>query len=93
MEACGFERSRYASILTTSYPTGHIGMLMGEKKSSMASKQKAIVDRYRKMVEMGGRTTYYQPSLSRGYVTCMDIHAASLHSIEAHKTVLIYQRV
>jgi len=66
MEACGFERSRYASILTTSYPTGHIGMLMGEKKSSTASTQKAIVKRFRKMVEMGGRTTYYQPSLSRG---------------------------
>lgn len=68
MEACGFGRSRYGSIMTTSYPTGHIGMLMGEKDPSSASKQDSVVTRFKAMVENGGRTSYYHPQLQKGYV-------------------------
>eukprot|EP00934_Nitzschia_sp_Nitz4_P001188 Nitzschia sp. Nitz4//scaffold42_size132992//23851//25204//NITZ4_003383-RA/size132992-processed-gene-0.5-mRNA-1//1//CDS//3329551670//1188//frame0 len=66
METCGFTRSRYGSILTPSYPTGHIGMLMGEKNPAAASSQKAIMERFEHMVKSGQRTSYYHPPLQRG---------------------------
>ena len=66
MEACGFKRSRYGSIMTSSYPTGQIGLLLGEKDPSMAADQKSIQDRFRRMVSMGQSTTYYHPPLQKG---------------------------
>jgi spermidine synthase len=65
MEACGFTRSRYGSIMTVSYTTGHIGMLLGEKDPSLSSKDSEIRDRYDQMVQNGGKTTYYHPGLQR----------------------------
>ncbi len=65
MEECGFARSRYGSIMTVSYITGHIGMLLGEKDPSAASNDKEIKARYEKMIQKGGRTTYYHPGLQR----------------------------
>lgn len=66
MENCGFVRSRYGSIMTVSYPTGHIGMLLGEKNPSSSSTENEIIDRYDQMVKSGGRTTYYHPVLQKG---------------------------
>jgi len=66
MEACGFERSRYGSIHTSSYPTGQIGLLLGEKQPSISSKMPAIWTRYNQIVANGGGTTYYHPPLQRG---------------------------
>jgi hypothetical protein len=66
MEACGFKRSRYGSILTSTYTTGQIGMLMGEKAPSAAANSASIMNRYRKIVESGEKTTYYHPPLQRG---------------------------
>jgi spermidine synthase len=66
MDACGFKRSRYGSIFTTSYPTGQIGLLLGEKDPASASKYPLILSRYRQMVEAGKKTTYYHPPLQKG---------------------------
>lgn len=66
METCGFERSRYGSIHTSSYPTGQIGLLLGEKQPAESSKMKSVWKRYKEMVENGERTTYYHPPLQRG---------------------------
>ena len=68
MEKCGFVRSRYVNIMTVSYPTGHIGMLLGEKNPLAASEDDAIMERYKRIVKSGGRTSYYHPVLQRGYV-------------------------
>jgi len=65
MEECGFARSRYGSIMTVSYTTGHIGMLMGEKDPSSCSKDGEIRTRYGQMVASGQRTSYYHPGLQR----------------------------
>lgn len=66
MEKCGFKRSRYGSIHTTSYPTGQIGLLMGEKDPSSSSGMKLVLKRYRDMIDIGKKTTYYHPPLQRG---------------------------
>lgn len=66
METCGFERSRYGSIHTSSYPTGQIGLLLGEKKPSASSKMSSVWSRYKQIVENGEKTTYYHPPLQRG---------------------------
>ena len=66
METCGFERSRYGSIHTSSYPTGQIGLLLGEKQPSVSSKMASVWKRYKRMVENGEKTTYYHPPLQRG---------------------------
>jgi len=66
MENCGFLRSRYGSIMTVSYTTGHIGMLLGEKDPSSSSKEDSIMARYKRMVKNGEKTTYYHPGLQRG---------------------------
>ncbi len=66
MEECGFKRSRYGSIMTVSYTTGHIGMLLGEKDPTSSSKEDAIMARYKAMVKNGDRTTYYHPGLQKG---------------------------
>lgn len=66
MEDCGFKRSRYGNIMTVSYTTGHIGMLMGEKDPRSASKDNEIRDRFDRMIRNGGRTSYYHPGLQRG---------------------------
>jgi len=66
MEECGFKRSRYGSIMTVSYTTGHIGMLLGEKDPTSSSKEDAIMARYKAMVHNGDRTTYYHPGLQKG---------------------------
>ncbi len=66
MEECGFERSRYGNILTSSYATGQIGLLMGEKDMSSAASPASIAKRYREIVERGDKTTYYHPPLQRG---------------------------
>eukprot|EP00428_Durinskia_dybowskii_P046615 CAMPEP_0170341574 /NCGR_PEP_ID=MMETSP0116_2-20130129/71907_1 /TAXON_ID=400756 /ORGANISM="Durinskia baltica, Strain CSIRO CS-38" /LENGTH=103 /DNA_ID=CAMNT_0010595117 /DNA_START=30 /DNA_END=341 /DNA_ORIENTATION=+ len=66
MEECGFKRSRYGSIMTVSYTTGHIGMLLGEKDPTLSSKEDVIMARYRAMVKNGERTTYYHPGLQKG---------------------------
>mmetsp|Transcript_54578 Transcript_54578/g.63000 ORF Transcript_54578/g.63000 Transcript_54578/m.63000 type:complete len:394 (+) Transcript_54578:228-1409(+) len=80
MKECGFQRSRYGTIHTTSYPTGQIGFLMAEKiisTVSSSSKSKDIWKRYQHMIGGSGtedhknkRTTYYHPPLQRG---CFDI--------------------
>jgi len=77
MKDCGFQRSRYGTIHTTSYPTGQIGFLMAEKiisTVSSSSKSKDIWKRYQEMIGNGSgnnrRTTYYHPPLQRG---CFDI--------------------
>jgi len=70
MEACGFERSRYGSIHTSSYPTGQIGLLLGEKKPSNSSNMPSVWTRYKKILDAGGKTTYYHPPLQRG---CFEI--------------------
>ncbi len=66
METCGFERSRYGSIHTSSYPTGQIGLLLGEKKPSASSKMSSVWSRYKQIVQNGEKTTYYHPPLQRG---------------------------
>ena len=66
METCGFERSRYGSIHTSSYPTGQIGLLLGEKQPAESSKMASVWKRYKQMVENRERTTYYHPPLQRG---------------------------
>jgi len=86
MDECGFQRSRYGSIHTSSYPTGQIGLLLGEKNPSSSSKTSSIVKRYKQIVENPGnnnnndnngnnnnnnnKTTYYHPPLQRG---CFEI--------------------
>lgn len=66
MEACGFSRSRYGSIMTSSYPTGQIGLLLGEKDASQAANQRSINERFQRMTSKGGGTTYYHPPLQSG---------------------------
>jgi spermidine synthase len=66
METCGFERSRYGSIHTSSYPTGQIGLLLGEKQPSASSKSSSVLARYRQIVSNGDKTSYYHPPLQRG---------------------------
>ena len=66
MEACGFKRSRYGSIMTSSYPTGQIGMLLAEKDPSAAASHQSIKDRFRRMASTGQSTTYYHPPLQKG---------------------------
>jgi len=66
MEACGFEKSRYGSIHTSSYPTGQIGLLLGEKNPSTSSEMKSISTRYKQIVDNGDKTSYYHPPLQRG---------------------------
>lgn len=66
MEACGFVRSRYGSIHTSSYPTGQIGLLLGEKEPSASSKMPSVLTRYKQIVDNGEETTYYHPPLQRG---------------------------
>jgi hypothetical protein len=66
MEACGFKRTRYGNILTSSYPTGQIGLLMGEKDPSAAADYMSIVHRYRQMINRKDKTTYYHPPLQKG---------------------------
>ena len=68
MEACGFTRSRYGSIHTSSYPTGQIGLLLGEKNPSASSKMPSVLTRYKQIVDNGenNKTTYYHPPLQRG---------------------------
>lgn len=78
MEACGFERSRYGSIHTSSYPTGQIGLLLGEKLPSDSSKMPSVWTRYEKILEAGGGTTYYHPPIQRG---CFEIPLWAHNSI------------
>ena len=78
METCGFERSRYGSINTSSYPTGQIGLLLGEKKPSNSSKMSSVWERYRQIIDNGGKTTYYHPPLQRG---CFEIPLWAHNSI------------
>jgi hypothetical protein len=66
MEECGFTRSRYGNIQTSSYPTGQIGLLIGEKNPSVASDMASVLTRYNKIVENGEKTSYYHPPLQRG---------------------------
>lgn len=66
MEACGFKRSRYGSIHTTSYPTGQIGLLLGEKNPSASSKMSSILRRHKTIANSGKKTSYYHPPLQRG---------------------------
>ena len=68
MTACGFKRSRYASILTSSYPTGQIGCLLAEKDPPSASSYNSVVTRYKRMISNGQATSYYHPPLQRGCV-------------------------
>jgi hypothetical protein len=77
MEECGFLRSRYGSIHTSSYPTGQIGLLLGEKDPSSASRHKVITERYNRMVSGGMKTTYYHPRLQKGYVELLILSFAS----------------
>mmetsp|Transcript_16764 Transcript_16764/g.18465 ORF Transcript_16764/g.18465 Transcript_16764/m.18465 type:complete len:401 (-) Transcript_16764:259-1461(-) len=69
MEECGFERSRYGTIHTTSYPTGQIGFLLAEKNIASAvsssSKSKNIWKRYQQMIGSSGTTTTNDSSDSR----------------------------
>lgn len=71
MEACGFKRTRYGSVMTISYPTGHIGLLIAEKEPAMSADYASIHRRYREMIGNGKKTTYYHPSLQKGYVNCL----------------------
>lgn len=71
MEACGFKRTRYGSVMTTSYPTGHIGLLMAEKEPALSADYASIHRRYREMIGNGKKTTYYHPPLQKGYAICM----------------------
>eukprot|EP00536_Pseudo-nitzschia_multiseries_P002045 jgi/Psemu1/294674/fgenesh1_pm.27_\ len=66
MEACGFKRSRYGNIHTVSYPTGQIGLLLGEKNPSASSKMASVLKRFKKIVDNGSKTSYYHPPLQRG---------------------------
>lgn len=66
MEACGFKKTRYGSIHTTSYPTGQIGLLLGEKEPLMASDSASVLQRYDDMVQSGRKTSYYHPPLQKG---------------------------
>jgi len=70
MTNCGFERTRYGSILTSSYPTGQIGFLLAEKKPSSAASPEGIQERYDQLVEKGTPTTYYHPPLQD---SCFDL--------------------
>ncbi|CAJ1942118.1 unnamed protein product [Cylindrotheca closterium] len=70
MTNCGFERTRYGSILTSSYPTGQIGFLLAEQTPSAASSPQAIQERYDQIVERGTPTTYYHPPLQN---SCFDL--------------------
>jgi len=80
MEDSGFARTRYGNIQTTSYPTGQIGFLLGEKQqypscssssSSSNNRMSSISKRYRKMVVDNKRSTsYYHPRLQR---SCFDL--------------------
>ena len=63
MDSCGFGRSRYGSIYTSSYPTGQIGFLLGEKDPCSAAPYQDVVERYNQMVESGQKTSYYHPPL------------------------------
>ena len=59
----GFERSRYGSILISSYPTGHIGFLMCEKNVDSASTPEYVKSRFSTMEANNRGTTYYHPKL------------------------------
>ncbi|KAG7350323.1 spermidine synthase [Nitzschia inconspicua] len=66
MEACGFKRTRYGSIMTSSYPTGQIGLLLGEKEPSLSADYASVSRRYREMISNEKKTTYYHPPLQKG---------------------------
>eukprot|EP00529_Nitzschia_sp_RCC80_P001776 CAMPEP_0113453826 /NCGR_PEP_ID=MMETSP0014_2-20120614/7552_1 /TAXON_ID=2857 /ORGANISM="Nitzschia sp." /LENGTH=374 /DNA_ID=CAMNT_0000345221 /DNA_START=214 /DNA_END=1338 /DNA_ORIENTATION=- /assembly_acc=CAM_ASM_000159 len=66
MDACGFGRSRYGSIYTSSYPTGQIGFLVGEKDPCSSAPYQDVVERYNRIVESGQKTSYYHPPLQKG---------------------------
>ena len=63
MEKCGFQRIRYGSIMTSSYPTGQIGFLLAEKNPSAASSPSSVTERFDKIINSGNKTTYYHPPL------------------------------
>jgi spermidine synthase len=63
MAKCGFQRTRYGNIMTSSYPTGQIGFLLAEKNPSASTNNATIVERYEKLVNSGKATTYYHPPL------------------------------
>jgi len=76
MEKCGFQRTRYGSIMTSSFPTGQIGLLMAEKDPSKASSHTSIRERFDGMMSLSSDensegkgflgTTYYHPALQLG---------------------------
>ena len=70
MTNCGFERTRYGSVSTSSYSTGQIGFLLAERQPSKASTAEAIQERYNGMVETGKATSYYHPPLQN---SCFDL--------------------
>lgn len=73
MTNCGFARTRYGSILTSSYPTGQIGFLLAETKPSSATSREVIQQRYDQLVEETtgtAPTTYYHPPLQD---SCFDL--------------------
>jgi spermidine synthase len=63
MAKCGFQRTRYGNIMTSSYPTGQIGFLLAEKNPSASTNDTTIVERYEKLVKSGKATTYYHAPL------------------------------
>eukprot|EP00980_Cylindrotheca_fusiformis_P003866 scaffold858_cov123-Cylindrotheca_fusiformis.AAC.42 len=74
LTTCGFQQSRYGSILTSSYPTGQIGFLLAEKNPLAASTEPAVLERYEKIVKNGKATTYYHPPLQKRYVQMLYFH-------------------
>lgn len=59
----GFDRVRYGSVWTSSYPTGQIGFLLCEKDSSSASTMKEIEKRFERLQKQTSGTRYFHPKL------------------------------
>jgi hypothetical protein len=52
--------------MTISYPTGQIGLLLGEKEPSMSADYMSVTRRYKEMIANGKQTSYYHPPLQKG---------------------------
>lgn len=62
----GFQRARYGSLYTSSYPTGQIGFLLCEKgDESEATTMEEVKRRFASMARRGLETTYFHPPLQQ----------------------------
>lgn len=61
----GFENANYGSITISTYPTGQIGFLLCRKSVESCATQNEVEERFTKLDNSQGETTYYHPKLQQ----------------------------